>query len=104
MHPVHIPVHPLSYSFNVYQVLAVNSLYVLFSYLVFTIHCHVHVHVACACTSDSLIIQLLACKILLALCSHLCMCVITITLLSMHPVHKPPRDATGSLVMTKISP
>ena len=40
MHPVHIPVHPLNYSFNVYQVLAVNSLYALFSCLVFTIHNH----------------------------------------------------------------
>ena len=64
MHPVHIPVHPLNYSFNVHQVLAVNSMYALFSCLVFTIHCHVHVHVVCACTSDSLVIQLLACKIL----------------------------------------
>ena len=33
-------VHPLNYSFNVYQVLAVNSLYALFSCLVFTIHNH----------------------------------------------------------------
>ena len=33
-------VHPLNYSFNVYQVLAVNSLYVSFSCLVFTIHNH----------------------------------------------------------------
>ena len=83
MHPVHIPVQPLNYNFNVYQVLAINSLYALFSCLVLTqshltklilIHCHVHVHVVCACTSDSLvIIQLVACKILLALCSHLCM-------------------------------
>ena len=31
MHPVHIPVHPLNYSFNVYQVLAVNSLSALFT-------------------------------------------------------------------------
>ena len=52
MHPVHIPVHPLNYSFNVYQVLAVNSLYALFS-IYYTqsqltlIHSHVHVHVVC---------------------------------------------------------
>ena len=40
MHTVHIPVQPLNYSFNVYQVLAVNSLYTLFSCLVFTKHNH----------------------------------------------------------------
>ena len=40
MHPVHIPVQPLNYSFNVYQVLAVNSLYALFNCLVFTKHNH----------------------------------------------------------------
>ena len=40
IHPVHIPVHTLNYSFNVYQVLAVNSLYALFSCLVFIIHNH----------------------------------------------------------------
>ena len=40
MHPVHTPVQPLNYSFNVYQVLAVNSLYALFSCLVFTKHNH----------------------------------------------------------------
>ena len=39
-HKVHIPVQPLNYSFNVYQVLAVNSLYALFSSLVFTKHNH----------------------------------------------------------------
>ena len=33
MHPVHIPVHPLNYSFNLYQVLAVNSLCASFSCL-----------------------------------------------------------------------
>ena len=36
MHPVHIPVQPLNYSFNVYQVLDVNSPYALFNCLVFT--------------------------------------------------------------------
>ena len=40
MHPVHIPVQPLNYSFNVYQVLVVNSLYALFNCLVFTKHNH----------------------------------------------------------------
>ena len=34
MHPVHTPVHPLNYSFNVYQFLAVNSLYVQFGCVV----------------------------------------------------------------------
>ena len=37
---IYVPVQPLNYSFNVYQVLAVNSLYALFSCLVFTKHNH----------------------------------------------------------------
>ena len=38
MHPIRAPVHPLNY-INVYQVLAVNSLYVLFS-VVFIVYNH----------------------------------------------------------------
>ena len=75
MHPVHTSVHPLNY--RVHQVLAVNSLYVDFSCVVFTtantITMSHSIVMHALSTSDILVVVQLASKVLLALCSHLCM-------------------------------
>ena len=53
MHTVHTPVHPLNYSFNVYQIIAVNSLYAPLWSICYTQSQHTKLTLTCTYTSNA---------------------------------------------------